>query len=365
MALTILSALSTQLSATEHTVAQLAEGVRITVIPDGEFAAADGRPASIKGSKVKRWRMSAAIAASVIAQIRSRDNQELVLDYEHQTMLAASNGKPAPAAGWMSDFRYEAGKGLTALVRYTAEAAAFVASGAYRYISPVFFFDHGTGDLTALANAALTNNPALDNLTATALTHFYGAMGSPTSHHSNQGSNMELAVALRAALGVSQDADESSLVAAVSALRAKSGEAPDPTKYVALTVLTSEQTAHATTKQELVKLRGEVNTGEVVALIADAKKAGAPITDEFAAHLTALGCDNLAMCKEMIASLPKVKALDGSMQTDGGKGAPGAVDGSSVVALTQSQREMAKTIGVSEDAYAASIKASRESGLTI
>lgn len=136
---------------------------RIRVIPDGDFDAVDGRPGNIKGVKAKRWRMDAAIAEKVIAQFTQR-GIDLPVDYEHQTIKAADNGRPAPAAGWITGLEYQSGVGLVALVRWTDAAAAHLTAGEYRYLSPVFFFDPDSGAVQSLHSLALTNTPALGAL---------------------------------------------------------------------------------------------------------------------------------------------------------------------------------------------------------
>jgi phage I-like protein len=136
---------------------------RIRVIPDGVFDSLDGRPGIIPGVTAKAWRMDAAIAAAVIEDFRSR-GVDLPIDYEHQSLKSADNGRPAPAAGWITGLSYVAGRGLFADVRWTDAAAAHLIAGEYRYISPVFFFDPETGAVTRLHSAALTNTPALGAL---------------------------------------------------------------------------------------------------------------------------------------------------------------------------------------------------------
>jgi phage I-like protein len=81
-----------------------------------------------------------------------------VIDYEHQTLNAATNGQPAPAAAWFSTLEWRDGDGLYATdVQWTERAAAMVAAGEYRFLSPVFCFDNH-GNVKALLHAALTNN---------------------------------------------------------------------------------------------------------------------------------------------------------------------------------------------------------------
>lgn len=135
------------------------------MLPAGVFRAADGsgRPAGVPG-----WSINGAIAQRIIAGRAGRD--DLVIDYEHQTIAAAANGQPAPAAGWIGRLEWREGDGLHAAgVRWTNRAAAMIAAREYRFISPVFTFDGKTGEVGDIQSAGLTNNPGLAGLTDLAL----------------------------------------------------------------------------------------------------------------------------------------------------------------------------------------------------
>lgn len=138
-------------------------GGRIQLFPCGEFAANDGRPASLKGVKTKVWRMGRIVAERLVSAFSARQNG-MVVDYEHQTFLAAQNGQPAPAAGWIRGLEWVEGQGLFASVDWTEKAKGFLASGEYKYISPTFQFDPVSGEIEELLCAALTNYPALDGM---------------------------------------------------------------------------------------------------------------------------------------------------------------------------------------------------------
>ncbi|WP_338299071.1 phage protease, partial [Escherichia coli] len=91
------------------------------------------------------------------------------IDYEHQTLRAVNNGKPAPAAGWFSQVEWREGAGLYAIgVEWTENAAAMIAAGEYKFISPVFGYNK-RGEVIELLHAALTNTPALDGMDAVML----------------------------------------------------------------------------------------------------------------------------------------------------------------------------------------------------
>lgn len=129
------------------------------ILPAGVFRAKDGRPSHLPG-----WKIDAEIARRVIAA--SASTEDIVIDYEHQTINAEKNGKPAPAAGWFKRMVWREGAGLFAVdVRWTDKARAMIAAGEYRHISPVFPYSTVTGEVQKIIGLGLTNNPALPGLT--------------------------------------------------------------------------------------------------------------------------------------------------------------------------------------------------------
>lgn len=145
----------------------LPDGLNVQLLPDGSFAARDGRPASMTKGALTAWCLDADIAAPVVADAQARETP-LVIDYEHQTLNARQNGKPAPAAGWIDAVTYLPGRGLFAAVTWTERARAYIEAGEYRFISPVFSFDAATGAVLRIISAALTNTPALDGMSVVA-----------------------------------------------------------------------------------------------------------------------------------------------------------------------------------------------------
>lgn len=141
--------------------AALKPGAAVRIVPAGLFQAKDGRPASVTEGRVTHWRMEATNAAAVIAARRNGE-QGFVIDYEHQTLNKATNGQPAPAAGWFQGLEWREGQGLFMVqIEWTERARAMIAGGEYRYLSPVFGFDSQTGAVTFIHSVALTNDPAL------------------------------------------------------------------------------------------------------------------------------------------------------------------------------------------------------------
>jgi phage I-like protein len=128
----------------------------VELIPAGKFSGVDGRGPFENDDP-----------DSVVAASRAKMPQVgLVLDYDHSTDLAAPEGRPAPAAGWLKQFKVENGA-IFARVEWTTDGAEAVKEKKYRYISPVF--EHAKdGKVERILRAALTNNPALINLPALA-----------------------------------------------------------------------------------------------------------------------------------------------------------------------------------------------------
>lgn len=131
----------------------------IRLIPAGLFRANDGRPSGLPG-----WKLDAENATEIITDIASRD--DLLIDFEHQSLKTKENGQPAPAAGWIKGLVWREGVGLIATgVKWTARARSMILAGEYRYISPVFSYSAVTGRVEKLFCAGLTNTPGLTGLT--------------------------------------------------------------------------------------------------------------------------------------------------------------------------------------------------------
>ncbi|MDR2188895.1 MAG: phage protease [Azonexus sp.] len=134
-------------------------GAALRILPAGKFRSTDTRPADVDA-----WRMDAHIAQGLIAAAAQHGPH--VIDYEHQSLNAATNGQPAPAAGWFKGLEWREGEGLfMAQIEWTATARKMIANGEYRYLSPMFRYDGLTGAVTVLYGVALTNIPGLAGLT--------------------------------------------------------------------------------------------------------------------------------------------------------------------------------------------------------
>lgn len=318
----------------------------VRLLPMGHFRSADGsgRPAD----QPNGWLLDHEAAAALIQAAAARAS-DYVIDYEHQTLNAADNGQPAPAAGWFRQLEARA-DGLYAVdVRWTPRAAALIEAKEYRYLSPVFTYDGETGRVLALGPAALTNNPGLDGLTDLSLSALSAvALSALAGYFTHPNPPEEPMKELLKALGLAETASEAQALAALqarseahgrelAAMTAKATATPDPAKYVEVAVLSAVQT-------ELNTLKAAAQANEVDALVQAALTAGKllPATEAWAREL---GAKDLAALKSFIEAQPAIAALAGTQTGGTAPAKPGTP--------TASADEVAvmKVLGLTPDQY--------------
>ena len=99
-------------------------------------------------------------AAKELMAAFDRRKNDLVVDYEHQTLTGAE----APAAGWIKALAWDPVQGLWADVEWTPRGAEYVKNKEYRYLSPVIRIRKSDNRAVELHSAALTNDPAIDGM---------------------------------------------------------------------------------------------------------------------------------------------------------------------------------------------------------
>ncbi len=137
------------------------DGNDIQIFPAGVFNALRG---AMQGKGP--WRADVNIATALINRVSGRVN-DILIDYEHQSILSEKNGKEVPAAGWVGSttLEWREGKGIYVRdPRWTDKAKQYISQGEYKYLSPVFSYDKNTGAVLDLISIALTNTPALDGM---------------------------------------------------------------------------------------------------------------------------------------------------------------------------------------------------------
>lgn len=314
----------------------------VQLFPAGEFRAADGRP-----KDAPHWRIDAELATAIIADFESRQNLT-VIDYEHQTMLTAENGKPAPAAGWFSKLEWR-DTGLYAVaVQWTDRASQMIADGEYRYISPVFTYDRKTGSIHRLINAALTNNPALDGMEAVAANQLSRLTDSTPNDPIQETLKMEglmeqlrwmlnlpvtatvdeIATELQKAIDQIKGAAASAVsapgfdIAALVRTQAEQIAAltasainPDPSRFVPVEDM---KVLHL----ELAKLRNEKLEREVESVVTKAIAEGRILPSQ-ETWAKSLGFVNMASLQDYIATAQPIAALTRRQSTDDNPGSDG------------------------------------------
>jgi len=299
----------------------------VVLIPDGQFAASDGRPPGLPG-----WRLDGDIAARLIRRVQGRKTK-LVVNYEH----AEPVGAPLPAAGWIdpASLAYVPGTGLTAQVDWLPKARDMLAQGEYAYLSPVIRYDATSGAVLDLLLAGLTNTPALDVLPALSarlglcLTDDDDPPPDPSSL-ATETPMIDLAQ-LRQALALAADADDTAILAQAQTLSdqvasltsqvsdqtaklsaLETAKTPDPTQYVPKAVY-DEALAQLTATSQANE------TAELSRLIEDGLSSGRITGPAHADWLKGLG---IAALRAYLAAAPALAALTRTQTQGQDRGQP-------------------------------------------
>ena len=334
----------------------------IKLLPCGAFRSTrDNRPTGLSA-----WTIDRSAAKAIIAN-QAALACKFLIDYDHQTLNAAGNGKPAPAAGWAAHLEWRDNDGLYATnIEWTEAALSAIAAKEFRYISPVITWDKNTGMITSVPMAALTNYPALDNLNDLAA----NAGELPDTELDSEDLTMalnQLLDKLRPVLGLANTATFDEAIAEldklapltagastglsgklladqaqITALSAQSASIDvDPAKFVPMAVYLESQT-------KLSALSGNTVDMQVEKAIEEAVRSGKINGELQKAHFTGVGKDNLATLQGLLASMPEIKALTG-LQSDGKKAALDQAQDALSGAATEQEKEVAKMLGLTTE----------------
>lgn len=333
----------------------------LRLIPAGPFRSVDIRPAECAA-----WELKPSGAQRIVAAAAARAS-DYVIDYDHQTLRAAENGKPAPASGWFKALEWRTDGLYITDVRWTSQAAEMIASGAYRYISPVFSYDEKTGEILALSNvspAALVNSPGIDGLTdlaalaALAFTSDQPPQEPPMDEILEQLRwmlNLPLSatpeeisaelVKLKARIDGAKAANLAALLdvqaASVAALTAQSAN-PDPAKFVALSVADGLRAQIASLSAEVAASRQEKTAALVAGALSDGRIT--PAEEGWARSYAEKDVDGF---QAMLAARTPIVSL-GASQTGGA--APSG-SGTGAAALSATDLAVCQQFGLSEADY--------------
>ncbi|WP_338884540.1 phage protease [Aeromonas hydrophila] len=320
------------------------------LLPVGPFKARDGRPFDVASG---HWQLDGQIAAALIARAKAL-GQDILIDYDHQTLKTDQNGQPAPAAGWYNadEIEWREGQGLFIKPRWTERAAALVATKEYRFLSAVFPYD-AQGRPLELRMTAITNDPgvvgmqalaALSALPASSLMSTQPGQLATSSHVTQQEKSMnEHLIALLGKLGIQPSADGqftaeqgTAALAALDTLQAIAKKAPELEA-----ALTAERTSLAALKAtvatgqggqidlakyvpvetynalvtEVATLSAKVETTDAATLIKEARTQGKVVAAE-EEYLTAYAAQKgVAALKALLEPRPAIAALVASQTT--------------------------------------------------
>lgn len=259
------------------------------------------------------------------------EKMPLAIDYEHAQFHKARSGNMAPAAGWITALEIRDGA-VWGKTEWTAKAAEMIVAREYRFISPEF--NHGRdGQISRLKGAGLVNRPALE-------------MTALSSEQENDTMDLK---ALAKALGLLEDSDEATIVAAANgatemrdaictALEIATDSKPDAINTALASLKDKAQTALASAKDavpktELTAVAAELTASQarVAALekkdhardvdgALNAAASEGKITPASRDQYTAMCAtvDGLAQFKSLVETLPVICApsdLDGKTAT--------------------------------------------------
>ncbi len=164
----------------------------IQLLPSGTFTGADGRgPFS---------------ADDLQSIINATGGRKLPIDENHSTDHLATQGKAAPARGWIVEMQARP-DGIWGRVEWTEEGNDLVVKRSYGFISPVVMHAKSKPHrITEIMRAALTNDPNF------------------TSLKSLHGRNTHMDKETLALLGLKDDADDAAIQAAITSLNAANKE---------------------------------------------------------------------------------------------------------------------------------------------
>ncbi|MDN3524348.1 phage protease [Halomonas sabkhae] len=349
----------------EHPVAVCALAVtpgddKTRLIPAGQFDAPRG---SMRGGGP--WRLDESQARRII-ELAANRNTDIVVDYEHQTLLSETNGQPAPAAGWIAPASLEwRADGLFGRIQWTAAAKESVTPGPegeppeYRYLSPVFPYDAETGAVLDLLHLSLTNNPAISD--GDAVLAAARRASTTTEQEESTVKREQLIKALSLAADATDEQIEGELAAlkaraddakalrqaldakddatpedAVAALKSSQPTAPDMSQYVPRAVYDEAQ-------QQVAALKAGGESAELNRLIDEGLKDGRIAGQATAEWLKGQG---LAACKAHLEDAPSIAALK-TTQTQG----KAPQDAPSQGQLSDAELAVCRSMGLSPEEY--------------
>lgn len=305
------------------------------LLPVGPFKARDGRPFDVPGG---HWQLDKTIATTLVNRAKAL-GQDILIDYDHQTLNVEKTGKEAPAAGWYNgdEIEWREGEGLFIKPRWTERAAAMIEAKEYRFLSAVFPYD-AQGRPLELRMTAITNDPGVVGMQALAALSAQpiqpGQPATPAHAVHKETPMNELLKKLLAKLGIELTGDPTDeqlqkALTELDSLQASAKKAPEleaalsaekaslaalkaqPGGQVDLAQFVPVATYNALVTQ-VAALTAQVDTTDAATLIKEARTAGKVVAAE-EEYLTAYAAQKgVAALKALLEPRPAIAALTAS-----------------------------------------------------
>ncbi|MGL6613598.1 phage protease [Aeromonas caviae] len=336
------------------------------LLPVGPFKARDGRPFDVPGG---HWQLDKTIATTLINRAKAL-GQDILIDYDHQTLNVEKTGKEAPAAGWYNgdEIEWREGEGLFIKPRWTERAAALVAAKEYRFLSAVFPYD-AQGRPLELRMTAITNDPGVVGMQALAALSAQPIQPGQPATLTKENSMNELLKKLLAKLGIELTGDPTDeqlqkALTELDSLQASAKKAPELEA-----ALSAEKTALAALKAQpggqvdlaqfvpvatynalvtqVAALTAQVDTTDAATLIKEARTAGKVVAAE-EEYLTAFAAQKgVAALKALLEPRPAIAALTASQTA-----AVTLPEKKGEAVLSAEDKYAADQLGISHEAFA-------------
>ena len=260
-----------------------------------------------------------------------KDGDKLPIDECHASDRAAPQGQPAPARGWIVALEARA-DGLWGKVEWTGQGRQLMEDKAYRGISPAILHDHEK-TVRSVLRASLINTPNLKGLVAL---------------HSEE-SGMDWKAKLIELLKLDSEADDAAIEAALKASMEAEPAVATQGQQLESEAVVALQAELTDTAGKLNALQAQVSRDQAVSFVDGAIAAGRvglkPLRDEY----IALHMEDAARAAKLIGGMPVLK---------GSTHAAEIVNDTDEGGLSAADRQVIALMGLSEDEYKESLKAS-------
>ena len=331
------------------------------LLPKGEFRSRDGSP-----TDVAHWFIDGTIAQNLIHKARQL-NQDLLVDYDHETILKAKKGIDAGnvvAAGWFNAdeiqwFDDDERQGLYIKPRWTPKAYQQIKDGEFAFLSAVFPYDEN-GTPLELRMAALTNDPGITGMQRLAV---LSATLNPQENVKMPESLRKLLAKLGVEIAEGVELTEEQANTALNALETLQTDKTKADEQVAtlsakntevdLSQYVPKATYDAVMSQVAV-LSAKTDEVEIDRAISKARNEGRAVEAEVD-YLKGFGKQQgVAALSAMLDQRPQIAVLS-AQQTQTTKVEKSAEKGTAV--LSAADKEAAKLLGISEQDYAKELEA--------